>query len=87
MDKNLSERDLLIELRQDFKNFKEYVTQELKEIKDSANGVTHEYISLNTRVTVVEQKEKENTQFRLWVYGSIVAGIGSLVVTVINFTH
>lgn len=84
MENKLSERDLLITLTAEFKSFKEYVTQELKEIKESAGSVTQEYIKLNTRVTVVEQKEKENTRFRLWVYGSIVTGIGSLIITVIN---
>lgn len=84
MEDKLSERDLLIELRSDFKSFKEYVTAELKEIKESANGSTKRYIDLSNRVTIVEQKEIENTRLRLWIYGAIVTAIGSSIFTVIN---
>lgn len=84
MEENLTERDILIGLRSDFKSFKEYVTQELREIKNGADGANQKYEAINNRITVVEQREIENTRLRIWVYGTLVATLVSGAFSVAN---
>lgn len=84
MEENLTERDILIWLRSDFKSFKDYVTQELREIKAGADGANQKYESLTNKITILEQREIENTRLRIWVYGGLVATVVSGAFSIAN---
>ena len=85
---DLSERDLLIELRAEFRAFKEFVSQELKEIKQASLAHTNNYDVLETRVTRCEGQVQKNTALRKWIYSSLVTGLVAAVMGAISiFGH
>lgn len=82
-EQELSERDLLIRLQSQIEDFKSYTREKFEAIEKNLDGLSE----LKTKVAVLEEKIMENTKFRLWIYGSIAAGVSSILIQVFKLLN
>lgn len=77
--RELSERDLLIGLVSDLRSFKEYTAKRFEDLERKMTGFT----DFRDRLVALEVKVSENTKLRNWIYGAIITGLISIILSAI----
>lgn len=81
MNKELSDRDLLIKLNTEV----EFIKQMLDKLNERMSKREEIVSKLVVEVSALDERVEENTSWRKFVYGSIITSIASLIGTVIGF--
>jgi len=81
--REISERDLLIEL----KTKVEALQEDFKEFRRCIDNSTKKYDDLSKDVINLKSQVEENTKLRNWVYGAIITGGLSLIGSIIRVAN
>ncbi len=76
----LTQRDLLIKLSIQLHEFKEYTKEKFDDLDKSISGIS----KIRTQVARIDERVRENTKLRSWVYGSLVTGFISASLALIS---
>lgn len=80
MANDLSQRDLLIKLSTQLEELKLYTKDKFDELDDRLSGLSQ----IKTDVARLDERVKENSGFRLWVYGALATSILSTILALVG---
>lgn len=76
----LTQRDLLIKLSVQLQDFKEYTREKFEDLDRSISSIS----KIKTQVARIDERVRENTKLRTWVYGSLITGFISSALALIS---
>lgn len=75
-EQELTQRDLLIKIGTEMAEFKKYTKESFDRLEESITGLLY----LKTELARIDERVKENTRMRIWIYGALANSLLSTII-------